>query len=217
MLMCEDVEAPLLTHMDIVEAGLQILQEGAIRNTSPHSLHSWIRSLTYSTVYLNKTYDYVLLILSVSSPAQRDLCLPFFLLLSIFPSCLLLSLFLPACLPLSFLPLPICLSVFSTLTRLYMSLWLSSVACLLSDYRLYVCLLFVDCLPVLTVCLLSASLAIVRVPVCVSGDLSACLSLWLSSVCMSLWISIVGLFDSLTIVCMLIYLSNYHLSACLCF
>ncbi len=35
MLMCEDVEAPLLTHMDIVEAGLQILQEGAIRNTQP--------------------------------------------------------------------------------------------------------------------------------------------------------------------------------------
>lgn len=41
-----DVEAPLLTHMDIVDAGLQLLQEGAIRNTNIESVRLMNNKLT---------------------------------------------------------------------------------------------------------------------------------------------------------------------------
>ncbi len=117
------------------------------------------------------------------------------------------------CLPLSFLPLSTCLSAFSTLSRLYVAVTIVCVPVSICDYRLFACLLSncflfvclclwwscvclfvfvtIDCLPILIVCLLSASL-------------SGCLSLWLSSMCMSI---------SWNIVCVPILLSDYRLYA----
>ncbi len=121
-----------------------------------------------------------------------------------------------------------CLSalVFSTIAYLFVCPFYLNPPVSLCDYRLFVCLLSdwffsvclslwlsfvllfvfvtIDCLSVLNICLLSASLTIVRVPVYVSDDLSACLSLWLSSMCMPI---------SLNIVCVTIWLSDYRLYA----
>ncbi len=207
--MCADVEAPLLTHMDIVEAGLQILQEGAIRNTSPHSLHSWIRSLTYSTEYPNKTCDYVLLILSdLVHPLHSATCaclsfcswVSFLLLVWFYP-----YLCLPVCLCLSYHCLPVCLP-FLPNPSVYRPLWLSSVCMSVS---------------VTIVCLSVFSLIIVCVPVCLCDcRLSAC-SYRLSVVrlsgnspcaCLCLWWS-VCVFVSLTIVCVCVCLFEYRLCA----
>ncbi len=121
--------------------------------------------------------------------AQLDLCLHVFLFLtcSFLPASILFS--FPACLPMSFPLLPICLSAFSTLTRLY--------------YLTIVCL----SVPLITVC----------VPVCpcdyhlsASSYRPSGLSDYSTCACLCLWWS-VCVFVSLSSVCVYVCLFEYRL------